>query len=84
MVHKRLIKAFFPRVSKRSIFWVGWVGPLRFSQGPEKGEFWNLRWKRSIEIHHFFVPHLPVSNIFGTKLPAANISGNDRPLVPNI
>ena len=29
-------------------------------------------------------PDLPVPYIFGTKLPVANISGNDRPLVPNI
>ena len=27
-------------------------------------------------------PDLPVPYIFGTKLPVANISGNDRPLVP--
>ncbi len=29
-------------------------------------------------------PDLPVPYIFGTKLPVKKISGNDRPLVPNI
>ena len=28
---------------------------------------------------HRLVPDLPVPYIFGTKLPVANISGNDRP-----
>ena len=36
----------------------------------------------------YICPHLPVPYIylelFGTKLPVANISSNDRPLVPNI
>ena len=30
------------------------------------------------------IPDLPVPYIFGTKLSVTNISGNDRPLVPNI
>ena len=41
--------------------------------------------KKSICLFGFVVDHpdLPVPYIFGTRLPVANISGNDRPLVPN-
>ena len=33
---------------------------------------------------HLLIPDLPVPYLFGTNLPVANISGNHRPLFPNI
>ena len=36
------------------------------------------------KVWHISFPHLPVPYISGTKLPVTNISGNDRPLLPNI
>ena len=49
---------------------------------PEKGAIFFAAFCFVDDILYY--PYLPVPYIFGTKLPVANKSGNDRPLVPNI